>query len=127
MKRLETDKKNTFFVIQPHSFIDVITNSSTELFVLGKDKSVELVREILSEAISLHNKIHNTSYTFNEVFDEPYLGEPSKALNGFETYYHSNRNEGIIIRGAFDNSIPYWMFDFIQDAFGYDVERFHLG
>jgi len=34
-------------VINLHSFIDVITNSSTELFVCDTDKTVEMVKEIL--------------------------------------------------------------------------------
>jgi hypothetical protein len=38
----------TLLVINPHSFIDVITNSSTELFVCDTDKSIETVKEILA-------------------------------------------------------------------------------
>ena len=36
-------------VINKHSFIDVITNSSTELFVADKDKSKEFIEEFLEE------------------------------------------------------------------------------
>lgn len=38
----------TLLVINPHSFIDVITNSSTELFVCDTDKTVEMVKQILA-------------------------------------------------------------------------------
>jgi len=38
-------------VINPHSFVDVITNSSTELFVCPEQKSIESVKEIISEVM----------------------------------------------------------------------------
>jgi len=110
-----------------HSFVDVITNSSTELFVLDTDKSVEMVKELLQQAIDLHNSIDKTKCTFEEIFDEPYFGTPSIALEGWEDYYKSNKEESIIVCGADDNSIPYWMFEFIESAFGYSTERYHLG
>ena len=120
------DKKQ-LFVIKPHSIIDVITNSSTELFIIPTDKTVEFVKEILQEAINLHNKVEGTSYTFNQIFDEPYVGNSKSALAGWEDYYESSLEEGIIFTGADDNSIPYWMCDFIEQTFGYETERFHLG
>ena len=36
-------------IFKIHSFIDVITNSSTELFMLDTDKSIDTVREIIKE------------------------------------------------------------------------------
>ena len=44
-----TMDKKIIFVIHPHSIVDVITNSSTELFVIDEDKTVEVVREIIKE------------------------------------------------------------------------------
>lgn len=41
-------KKETF-IINVHSFIDVITNSSTELFMLDTDKSLEMVTELVKD------------------------------------------------------------------------------
>ena len=35
------------FVIRPHSVIDVITNSSTELFICSTKKTVAQIKEIL--------------------------------------------------------------------------------
>lgn len=110
-----------------HSFVDVITNSSTELFVLDSDRALESVKEILQAAIDLHNKVEGSSYKFEDIFEEPYIGSGKKAIDGWEDYYTSNIDSGIIIEGAGDNSIPYWMFDFIESVFGYKTERFHLG
>lgn len=39
-------KKNKF-IIPIHSFVDVITNSSTELFIIEKEKGLEMVKEIV--------------------------------------------------------------------------------
>ena len=118
---------NQIVIINPHSIVDVITNSSTELFIIPTDKTVEFVKEILQEAINLHNKTNGTSYTFDEIFKKPYVGSSKDALDGWEDYYKSSLSEGIILSGASDNSIPYWMFDFIEYAFSYKTERFHLG
>ena len=42
------DKKQRI-LIDIHSFVDVITNSSTELFVCDTEKSLELVRQLVDE------------------------------------------------------------------------------
>jgi hypothetical protein len=36
------------FIINPHSFVDIITNSSTELFVCHTDNTLKMVKEILA-------------------------------------------------------------------------------
>lgn len=35
--------------VNPHSLVDLITNSSTEIFVVNTDKTVEVVREMIDE------------------------------------------------------------------------------
>ena len=37
------------FIIKTHSFVDVITNSSTELFVCDTDKSVDTIKDLFRE------------------------------------------------------------------------------
>jgi hypothetical protein len=41
----------TILLIKPHSFVDLITNSSSELFVCNTDKSVETVKAILEKIV----------------------------------------------------------------------------
>ena len=113
--------------INVHSMVDLITNSSTELFVLDTEKSVDVIKDILQEAINLHNIASGTDYKFEDIFDEPYIGSAKEALAGWEDYHESEIGVGVIIYGANDNSIPYWMFEFIESVFGYSTERFHLG
>jgi hypothetical protein len=42
--------------ISTHSFVDLITNSSSELFICDTTKSIETVKEIIKELAVLHNK-----------------------------------------------------------------------
>ena len=117
-------------IIPVHSMVDLITNSSTELFVLDTEKSVNLVKEILVEAVMLHNSAHGTNVLFEDIFSEPYLGSGKEALGDWGNYgtaYSSAVKCGIILFGANDNSIPYWMQEFISDVFGFNTERHHLG
>lgn len=114
-------------IINIHSLVDLITNSSTELFVLDTDKSLKVIKEILQDCIVLHNKASKTNYSFTDIFNEPYIGSGTVALSEWSDYYKSKIDKGIIIKGAGGNSIPYWMFDFIESVFGYRTEKFHLG
>jgi hypothetical protein len=43
-------------IFKPHSVIDVITNSSSEIFVCETNKTVERVKEILQELLNIYNK-----------------------------------------------------------------------
>jgi hypothetical protein len=47
-------KNKEFFKINLHSVIDVITNSSTELFIIDKSYGLEFVKNTISEKFSLH-------------------------------------------------------------------------
>ena len=60
--------KKIGIVFHPHSFVDVITNSSSELFIGKAKKDVETIRELLNEMLDLHNKVNDTDYSFDDVF-----------------------------------------------------------
>jgi len=47
--------KNMFLLPKIHSFIDVITNSSSELFIFKTDKTVDTLKEILKESLDNYN------------------------------------------------------------------------
>lgn len=59
-------------VIKFHSFVDVITNSSTELFVCNTDKTIEAVKEILKKIIDGYNMMSDSNYSM-DVFEEPWI------------------------------------------------------
>jgi hypothetical protein len=67
--------KKQLFIIQPHSFIDVITNSSSELFIVKTDKTLETVRGILQKLIDVHNEADDGHYikTFNDTFGDIFV------------------------------------------------------
>ena len=111
------------FVIKPHSVIDVITNSSTELFIISTTKTIEVVKEILQDLIDIDNKITGYSRTFDDIFDEPYVQNTDDVVDGWGINIPSG---SIVIYGANDNSIPFWMQEFLEANFGYNC-RHHLG
>ena len=62
------DNKETF-ILTIHSFVDVITNSSTELFMLDTEKSVDVVRDIVKEMEKQYPPEYN-GYCFVNIVDE---------------------------------------------------------
>ena len=59
-------------LINQHSFIDVITNSSSELFVCNTTKSLDFIKTFLQSALNTYNLSNDTTYTFDECFGEIY-------------------------------------------------------
>lgn len=59
-------------VIRPHSFVDVITNSSTELFVCHTEKNLEMVKESLKKIIDGYNMMTDSSFDM-DIFEEPFV------------------------------------------------------
>jgi len=73
MKILYIFKKNICMklsIINLHSFIDVITNSSTELFISESDDPINMIELILLEIIKNYNKKYNTTLTL-DIFERP--------------------------------------------------------
>ena len=60
-------------LIKIHSSIDIITNSSSELFICNTKSSIDFVNGILETMLDDYN--HDTGYTrvFGEVFRDPYI------------------------------------------------------
>lgn len=55
-------------IVERHSFVDVITNSSSELFVCDTDKSEEFIREFLQKCLETYNFGAGTNCSFEECF-----------------------------------------------------------
>ena len=121
-------------VIETHSFIDVITNSSTEIFICDTDKTLDAVNEILHELIDNHNRLAKHSdkispLVFENVFQEPYIYTKEmweKNKDEFSWGYENEDNVGkLMIKSQSDNSVPYDMWDTINTIF--DAHNEHLG
>jgi hypothetical protein len=81
-QQVRVNIRNTF-IIKPHSVVDLITNSSSEIFVCETTKTLDIVNELLQDMLTLHNKIHETNFSFSDCFLEPYM----IMENNFEKYF----------------------------------------
>lgn len=124
-------KKNKRIIVNVHSIVDVITNSSTELFVCDTKKSLDQVKEILEKMLDLYNSTLEDEhpYSFEDVFCEPYIYTKEIYERKKDDDYWGYDNEEtigkIIIMSSSDNSIPFSLFDLIEDVF--NANRKHLG
>lgn len=119
-------------IIPVHSFVDVITNSSSELFVLDTNKSVEMVENII---INYWNQIREEKnfdgYPSNISDILTVEVESGKSLlKTFKDWDFNARNINskrsyIVINSTKSNSIPWELIEFIELTF--KAERWHLG
>ena len=61
-------KPKNLLVISTHSFVDLITNSSSELFVCDTEKTINAVKDLLTTLLHNHDEIEGESHTFDSVF-----------------------------------------------------------
>ena len=63
---------NVILFSKLHSIIDIITNSSSELFICNESKSVDIIMGGLQSMVDLYNKLHDDDYTFDSIFGDIY-------------------------------------------------------
>lgn len=123
-------------VVPIHSTSDIITNSSSELFICGTDRTVEKVANELQIILDMYNKISMSNLDFDMVFQPVELVDSvyNLGIGDYAEYhhfehidkYHRNSNgKLLIIRSMGDNAIPYELFDLIESI--YNGYRIHLG
>jgi len=128
-------------VINIHSVLDVITNSSSELFVISDDTTVAAVEELLRYMIDQWNEMADKGIFGKWNVKDPVkyeecmsvrLLDPSDVKTEDEHEkryawgYEREENVGkIIIESTEDNSIPWEIIDWIESAFS--AKRWHLG
>jgi len=83
----------SLLLLDLHSTVDIITNSSSEIFVCNTDKSLEFVKEWLEKALELIN-IGGVVYQYDEVFGELEIIDESNVDKNF--------NSLIVNTGYFD-------------------------
>ena len=123
-------------IIKIQNISDVITNSSSEIFICKSDNSeqtIELLEEVLTSVYENYKKAqdHAGSNTYS------YYGESLSDILTIRTadhdytdsWYGYNISKGdVIIESTSDNSIPIIIMDFIELFFKWDnVKRVHLG
>lgn len=98
------NEKYTFPV---HSFVDLITNSSTELYIEATEKTVESIKELVNKILSLGGSkltcddlftVEIDKAGFEENYSQPY-DEYVK-----EEYSERNHDVGLIVKCRDENS-----------------------
>lgn len=93
----------TILVINSHSIVDVITNSSSELFVCDKDKSIEFVKKILK-----NYKVISFSdiYLYTQEMYDKNIDDTKKSCIEFIKYYNNYTGDdfkGLVKDTIFEN------------------------
>ena len=74
-------------VINAQSFVDVITNSSSELFICNSDKSITLVEDILRDMLDKFNKEESTNLNFSDCFGSISIIKSIDDASGISYFY----------------------------------------
>lgn len=61
-------KPRKLLVVSTHSFVDLITNSSTELFVCDSKKTLDATKELLATLLKHHDEVSGESHSFDSVY-----------------------------------------------------------
>lgn len=123
-------------VIKIQTFSDIITNSSSEVFVCKSDnpeEKAELLREVLSGMFMLYRKgmgmdDPDAPEWFGRTLDDILEISVSDTSYRDEDWDYTVEAGDIIIESTEDNSIPYFMLDVIESLLGWgNYKRHHLG
>ena len=129
----------TTLAIDIHSVLDVITNSSSELFVIADDTTVKAVEDLLRYMVDQWNEMAGNGIFGNWKNDNPLVYEECMSVSimdqsqvlaeedaRYRYGYEKEENVGkIIISSEDDNSIPWEIIEWIESAFS--AKRWHLG
>ena len=113
------------YVIEIHSFVDTITNSSSELYVLKPGKNIELIRGALQEMMDAYVAVMGPEYNYiRQDIDEVIIIREHSGGKVEESWDGISAPEGsIIIQSAMDNSIPYFIGEFLNTHLNATHER----
>lgn len=126
----------TKFIIPIQNISDVITNSSSEIFICQSDNPQEVadtIKEVLTEVYENFRKARacagkNTLSLYEETLDEILEISVADQDGGDSDWGYTYKKGDIIIEGLYDNSIPLILMGFIYEFFDWNkVERHHLG
>lgn len=68
-------------IISTHSFVDLITNSSSELFICDTDKTLDTIKDILTDLAEKHNISHDQ--LFGSIIKEPSICQYTFDINQY--------------------------------------------
>ena len=115
---------------------DVITNSSSEIFICQTDnpeQTVEVIREVLTSVYENLQKARSCAYKntksyWGETLDDILTITVADRDGGDSDWGYSFKKGDILIESTEDNSIPSIIMDFIYEFFQWNqCDRHHLG
>lgn len=124
------------FVIKIQNISDVITNSSSEIFICQTDNPQEvadIIKEVLTDVYENFRKARacggrDKLSLYEETLDEILEISVADHDGGDSDWGYTYKKGDIIIEGLYDNSIPPILMDFIYEFFDWNkVEQHHLG
>lgn len=124
------------------SIVDVITNSSSEIFIIRRrdDNQKDISTEDLLNNVM--DNIVGMTEDYIKHYKEAYPNSLTDSVNDVlyayiaDTYESDNSYDyvvspgDLVVRSADDNSIPYPLMEYIEDiayGFGVNIQRRHLG
>ena len=129
------------FLIDVHSFSDVITNSSTDVFAFKTKKSVETIEELLKNLLVVGSEANiknictvgesNLETFYNQYIDWLHHDKLSldeflkRFINWDDKSKAAKEDKIIVVKGTEDNSVPYWLSEYMVSELG--AYRIHLG
>lgn len=111
------------------SFSDIITNSSSEVFIINSNNNEKLI-------IFIQDICEHLGYNISKIMD-PYIADENGSIIYGEEIYRYKKGD-LIINSTYDNSIPFIIWQLlcglswnkppiINDIDIKDVTRIHLG
>jgi hypothetical protein len=114
------------FIVRPNSIIDVITNSSSEIFVMEGNKEMDFIRDVLVKLLEATNLAEGRNDKLDDILTIRKATKEDETEHDAVKYYDTEIQEGeILIESTSDNTIPWQMQTFIEDTF--NAKRTHLG
>lgn len=123
-------------VISIQNISDVITNSSSEIFICQSDnpeQTLELMREVLSSVYDNFKKARdnsgsNTYSYYGDSIDDFMTLSIAYSDGRDNNWGYTYKTGDILVESTDDNSIPSVIMDFIYEFFPYNkIQHHHLG
>lgn len=102
-----------------------VSNSSSSSFVLDTKLSLEEITVKLHMLLDFYNDFFDQELEFDEVFRKPFIANKVYSTQMKESWGYTCEVGKKVIESAWDNSIPYALFEMIREKF--DGYRNHLG
>jgi hypothetical protein len=119
-------------IINVDSFVDLITNSSSELFICAGNQTIQVIEDVLIELAKEYNKLSKDKWDKNvpedkEMFFKYIISRPTTAkFDEIDGYFDYEIKKGdIIIYSHGDNSIPWRLMEMIENKL--NATQVHLG